>query len=431
MSPNDVHSILSQAGLLLEAGKPAETLTCLRQIPVLAEDELRIRCASLRAWALSELGHTDQAVDALRPLLAAFPESPVLLRAFGVVLLNEGNLEHACEVLEEALELEPEEPDPSTLANLALVYERLRDYPRAMELYDEAGWAGVDLGWLLERKAVAQAEFGDTAAAKATLRRLLSIKPDDAEQLLSLASLHTHDEEYEQAFACFQAAEKIAPNHTALRLHWGMAAARAGCFSQAEYQLRALRRLEPGAARAALLDAVIGDCRGDAGVAQKYQVALACADLDESQVQRQALEMAMDYFVRHEQREPADALFRQAYRHNACTIEVCEAYRQVAGEWATDAVWYSLLVEADHRAGLLEISDRRGDERGPYRRYVRNVQVLARDRDDALARVLDLLERMGERNAAIVEFVSEEAMQGAYLGLYEIEAECAVFAAGE
>ena len=190
-----------------------------------------------------------------------------------------------------------------------------------------------------------------------------------------------------------------------------------------------LQLLEPNATRAVLLDAVLADCRGEAEAAVKFSHALQCADFAEPTTLRQAFEMAMDYYVRHGSRQQADDLFDRAYRANACTIEVCEAYRQVAGQWVGEAGWYSLLIEADYRKGLLEIADRRGTSKEPYQRYVRNVQVLALDRDDALTRVLELLRKMGETNPAITEFVSEEPMRGVYLGPYEIESEVSVYAA--
>src|SRR5690606_28954003 len=116
MSSNDVQRILSEASLLLEAGKPAETLNCSRRIARLSDDEFRIECGALRAWALSELGHVDQALSTLRPLMQAYPMSARLHGTLGVVLSNDGNLEQACDALEQAVALDDD--DPTALANL-------------------------------------------------------------------------------------------------------------------------------------------------------------------------------------------------------------------------------------------------------------------------------------------------------------------------
>src|SRR5512143_978098 len=86
--------------------------------------------ASLRAWALSEMGRDEEALETLDPLLEEFPKSARLLGTLGVVLSNTDDLEDARDALEEAVELSPD--DEVALANLALVYEKLRDYKAAL-----------------------------------------------------------------------------------------------------------------------------------------------------------------------------------------------------------------------------------------------------------------------------------------------------------
>jgi hypothetical protein len=54
---------------------------------------------------------------------------------------------------------------------------------------------------------------------------------------------------------------------------------------------------------------------------------------------------------------------------------------------------------------------------------VRALQVVARNHDEALAMVVDLARRMGERNPSVREIVGEERIENTYTGIYEVEAE--------
>ena len=137
MQPEDIETLLDRANRLLEAGKPDESLRCLDELDVYAlETDDRIEWASLRAWALSEMGRDEEALDTLDPLLEEFPKSARLLGTLGVVLSNTDDLEDARDALEEAIDLNPD--DEVSLANLGLVCEKLRDYERALELFDRA-----------------------------------------------------------------------------------------------------------------------------------------------------------------------------------------------------------------------------------------------------------------------------------------------------
>lgn len=430
MDCDHVQTILDRANELLEAGQPAESLAHLARLEdglVTAED--RIEYASLKAWALSELGHTDDALDVLEALIDEYPASAQLHGTRGVVLSNDGDLDEACDALEQAITLDA--TDEAALANLGLIYERLRQYERALQLYDRAAEAGAEIDWILQRTAAVQVELGDVAAARVSLKRYLSLAPDDVEHWITLAILHSDEGEFEQAFHCYRAAEHIVPDSATLRLNWGVTAVRAHALEVARQQLKYLARLEPGASRPLLLEAFISEEQGELNVARrKYVDALRRLRRDDYAELIYGLEMTMDFFARHGRRGPCERLLEQAYRANACTVELCEAYRAVTGAAVEQASWHSLIVEGDYRPGLEEVPDPGDVVNRPPTRFLRNFQVIARDHDEAVALAMEFASRMGESNVLVRAFVTEEPIEGARVGVYEVERESVTFAGG-
>ncbi|MBP7747550.1 MAG: tetratricopeptide repeat protein [Phycisphaerae bacterium] len=428
MQPDDIDALLDRANRLLEAGRPDESLRCLDEIePAGLEADDRIEWASLRAWALTEMGRDDEALETLDPMIEEFPKSARLLGTLGVVLSNSDDLEDARDALEEAVELSPE--DEVSLANLALVHEKLREYDRAIELYDRALNLGADIDWVLQRKAAALTETGRYDDAKVTLKRYLSLVPEDAAQWIALAILHSDDDEYADAFACYERAERIDPRSAALRLNWGVTAVRAQRLRVARLQLKQLERLEPRSTRPWLLRAFILEEEGQVSAARLiYERILTRTRFGDHGELSYALEMAMDFFARHQMKPRCERLLRRAYAANACTVELCEAYREATGEPVEKAYWFSVLVEADYRAGLAEVRERRARHPQRFTRFVRAFQVVARNHDEALGIVMDFARHMGETNPVIREIVGEETIESTYTGVYEVETESFVFA---
>lgn len=420
MDSEYIESVLVQASNLLETGKPAESLQCLEQIEgIVAEPEDRIECGTLRAWALSEMDRIDDALQALEPLIDEFPNNARLHGTFGVVLSNADELEAARASLEKAVSLDKR--DDVAASNLALVCEKMGDLGTAIKLYDRALDLGAELDWTLQRKAAVLYDLGDFEGAKGTLKRYLSLVPDDAEQWITLGIWLTDAEQFEEAARAFATSEELNPESPTLRLHWGESEARAGHIKAARRQLKLLQRLAPGSPLPSLLRAWILEQEQNFTAADKcYREAIERVRPEDYSELTFTLESAMDYYVDLRDRAMCDRIFEDAYFHNACTIELCEAYREAGGEKIGDAVWFSALIEADFRDDLTPWIRRGRDGDSHPTRYYRNIQIIAKDRDDAIATAVCVLERMGERNVRFVEFVGWEALDEAYTGVYEI-----------
>ena len=200
-------------------------------------------------------------------------------------------------------------------------------------------------------------------------------------------------------------------------------------IDDARERLADLRKLEQRSIRSQLLEAAIHEEEGHIRLAEQcYEHALAAVDPNDEDDLLSALELAMDFYSRRKNRKRCDELLRRAYAENACTVELCESYREIETRFATQAYWVSLVLEADYRRGLREAYLRGLDRSRPFRRYLRNFQVVAKDRDDAIAMVLEFVERMGEKQARIREIVREERLQDAFIGLYEVDRDSVVIA---
>jgi len=433
MDADALQKLFEEANRMLEAGQPAETLARLEPLDdELLDDDDRIECASLQAWALSDLGRHNAAIDLIEPLLEQYPKSSRLYGTLGVILSNEGDLAGARDALNTAMRLDPD--DDISLANLGLVHEKLYDFKKALELYEKAIRLGAEIDWLLPRCGHVQAELGDRVRARATLSRYLSLAPEDGEVWLALAVLHCDDSQFDQAYKCYEAAAGAMSDRAAVHLNWGVTAVRAGDLDAARAQVEKLREIEPESSRAGIVEAFLLEAEGRfAETAEAYDRALQTAAARDHEEYKYAIEMAMDFHARRADRARCEELFRAAYAHNACTVELCESYREVAGQPRDKATWFSLLIEAAYRQGLSEVYDEEEDEQTPpppeqRERYLRNVQVVATDRDDAVDTATRLLERMGEREISVREFLGDEAMERASLGLYEIERDALILA---
>ncbi len=454
MDSEFIESQLQQAGDLLDQGKAAEALAHLENVDSqFADDELRIEHAALTAWALSELDRSAEAADLLRPLLEEHPDSARLLGTYGIVLSGLNRLEEACEALERAAVADSE--DGAILANLGYVHERFKEFAAAARYYEKALNLGADVVWVLRRLAAVQRDMDDLAAARGTLRRYLSLAPEDAAEWISLAIIHSELEDYDASIQCYQRAESLDADARSLHYNWGLTAQRAGRMDEASKHLDELTRIAPDSPQCSILRAFMLEQEGHLEAAYRAHLEALdrVTDEDPDEV-AYAYETAMDFCADHKLRDEAEKLIDRAYAANACSVDLCEAYREVAGERLDKGYWFSVIVEADYRStngkgvnghggnGAVKNGDgasttldtapakpsapidggRPANTSGPTR-FIRNYQVVAKDHDHAIGMLADFLKRMGESHASVSEFIDEESIEDVFSGIYEVEPE--------
>lgn len=410
-----VHSRLQKASELLDSGKPHDALTCLDEVEQHVYDsEDRIEFASLRAWALSQLEKVDQALEMLAPLIEEYPENARLHATRGVVLSHANRLGEARDSLESAAALD--DCDGVAIANLGFVYEKLHELESAVRAYDRALELGADVVWILQRKAAALRELGDFRAAKTTLGRYLSFAPEDDFEWTSLAIVHSELGEFDAAFECYERAEALNPNSLSMRFNWGLSAERAGRIDMARRQLDRLMESSPDGVQTHILRAYIHEHEGGLKSAwEAYECAMRAIDdsVDPSEA-AYAFERAMEFCSEHSMRAQADSLIVLAFRRNACTPTLCESYRELSGEPMEKGYWFGLIAET---APVRDPVD--SEKQAPT--TTRGFQLIARDRDDALALLDRFLRKVGHRLVMLCEFIDEEPHEDDCTGVYEVE----------
>lgn len=427
MSFDRLQADLEEAQRLLAGGDAQGALQRLETLPQpILDEELAVEAVVLRGWALCELDRTFEALEHVEQGLAQYPESARLRGALGAVLSSRGELEAAQRELEQAALADGE--DEMILSNLAMVYHRLEDYARSIRTYDRLISLGADLDAVLPRKAAAQADAGDRDGAKRTLRRYLSLDPSDSGEWIALAVMHSDDEEYEAAVECYQQAEALDADSAPLRLNWGVTALRAGDLPAAQTQLAHLRRVDSGGARGQLLEAFLREESGEDDAAQAlYDQALQSAQPGDPDELHFVLNSAMEFYARRHQSRRCEAVLERAYRCNACSPDVCEVFREATGDAVRDAACYAVVIEANYRSGLAEVPEAGQGGRGPFTRFQRGFQFVARDRDEAVACGISFARRMGEQGVRVLEVVEQEPLNDTFTGPFAVDREALVF----
>jgi len=185
------HSLLAQS--LLQAGKTREALDAMLNARKLgATTDALLRQLGL---TLAEVGRANEAIEVLRPLIAA--GDPQSLNAYALALSEAGRQKEAFDTLQRLLKAEPD--DPKAWEQLGLVELRLGHWAlardrsrRALELNRKLPLAWNNLG-------VAQYQLGQKSEALDAWQKAVDLKPDLWDALWNLGTKAAEQGKVEQA----------------------------------------------------------------------------------------------------------------------------------------------------------------------------------------------------------------------------------------
>ena len=185
------HSLLAQS--LLQAGKTREALDAMLNARKLgATTDALLRQLGL---TLAEVGRANEAIEVLRPLIAA--GDPQSLNAYALALSEAGRQKEAFDTLQRLLKAQPD--DPKAWEQLGLVELRLGHWAlardrsrRALELNRKLPLAWNNLG-------VAQYQLGQKSEALDAWQKAVDLKPDLWDALWNLGTKAAEQGKVEQA----------------------------------------------------------------------------------------------------------------------------------------------------------------------------------------------------------------------------------------
>ncbi len=294
-------------------------------------------------------GRAREAEALYRQVLAAQPDNPEALQLLGTLRLQEGDAAAAAGLIRRAIEIDPKRPGSHFNLGLAL------------------------------------AGLGDRDGAIAAYRAALALRPEDAEAHTNLGQLLLATQRPEEAVASFDAALRIDPGQTEALFGRGAAHAAAQRFDRAERDLRALLAAQPDDARTLnRLGAVL--------------------------IKQARMEEAIDVLRRGRDRHPANAdiLANLASAHEARNeLDAAEDCARQAQALSPDAPGLRiLLARLDQRRGRFAEA-RHGLEAALA------LPLGDEQRCDALFALGQVLDRLGEADAAYRAFAEANALHAA------------------
>jgi tetratricopeptide (TPR) repeat protein len=196
------------------------------------------------AKAYFKAGNLDEAVawceEALRRK-TPFPDAALQLSA---ALIAKGDLARAAQILSSA------SPDGAILANLGNVYLRQSKLDAAEAVLNQALELSPDDPGAYNLLAMTQARKGDAAAAERSFRRAIAAQPDFAEAHHNLANLLAVGRDFAQAAYHFEKALAADPGYAEAHHAYALLLMATRSFDRALRELEKAVRLNPAIAQA-------------------------------------------------------------------------------------------------------------------------------------------------------------------------------------
>jgi protein O-GlcNAc transferase len=164
-----------------------------------------------RGMALLKLERIEEAIDAFSSALATRPNEARLLARRASALCLRWRHSEALADCERALRLQPSLAEARYARWSAMM--GLRQFDSVVAEIDASPQGAADDPEIVLLRANAQRQLGRANDAVSCYERALELRPDFADALLSLATLHVAERRYDQAAATFERLLAIAPDY--------------------------------------------------------------------------------------------------------------------------------------------------------------------------------------------------------------------------
>lgn len=278
LEPESPLPLFQMARLEMFQKKPAEAIKYLQE--ALQKNPNFIEAAQFLTGIYQENNQLPKALETVDKLLARSPQNPLLYQLKGELLLLQKKPEAAAAALEAALtrnprqlgalrllvlayaqnpdlekvkqELAAKTADPKaplfyTMAE-AMFYERLKDYQRAREVYEQMIKRGVFVGLAKNNLAYLYAEHLATPEnlqqALALVNEILDEAPEDPNILDTKGWILCKMGDYRQAQSYLTQAAETAPNNPTLKYHLAFCEAKLGEIDKAKNDLEKMLELK-------------------------------------------------------------------------------------------------------------------------------------------------------------------------------------------
>ena len=424
---------------LYEAGDVPKALEILDEG---LEDAGRERTVEGHLWALRVLCKREIAEDQAEAADEELPETdwskelliPGSTREFklaaGIFLSDQHAYELAEQVLEHLCASEDSEHAHICVFNLALIRERDGRPKEALEGYRETIRMAPD--WPHGHLYLARClrDCGRTDEAVEPLNEYLVLEPEDQEEWVSLAILHSNSGRYESANSAYNRASFIDPASASLNFNRGITAYRAEDSETLSRCLRQLVKHDADDWRASLLRAYLHKLDDNLWRAWESFNEAASSELlesDDEEAKECAAAHALSFVVQNEMKEQASELANRCLSTFTLSYDILFQLRRMTGLHAIEATDFGVLVKSDLTDQTAIEQLLAEDEIGPPYCFFRNYRVIAESTESAAKIAIQFEERIGGCNVEIEETTEIETVRDVYLGAWWLARELHCF----
>lgn len=326
--------------------------------------------AELRQLERSRLTHEDQGrALAMEVLCAALCENErvarkklweavdqhrdevAFLHGTGLELAERGYFNWAEHVLSKACDLEPHNAlGWYHFGEVLMRDERLEE---AVEHFDRALECDSKLADAWLQRARCAADLGDSEAAADSLRRYLTLCPDDAMEWVSLAIVESDNGAFEAAYQAYTRAERVEPTNVALHFNWAITADLCGDLDRLRLALTQLERLAPDNWRTALVCAFLAEHEGelDEAAAALREARARSHEGEDRDYRGDIAAVTLRFHARYARWDELNETVAWIFAEQLFGDDVLEALREIAGQESDRAMEYQVVVEARGSAG--------------------------------------------------------------------------------